>query len=51
MSIQSFHRMLRRTCSNGPMTNAQMQHEIDVIDRSVERHTSKCEDATPAYSR
>jgi hypothetical protein len=30
MSDYTFHRILQRTCSNGPMTNAQMQDEIDM---------------------
>lgn len=30
MSDYTCHRMLQRTCSNGPMTNVQMQDEIDM---------------------
>ena len=30
MSDYTFHRILQRTCSNGPMTNSQMQDEIDM---------------------
>lgn len=29
MSDYTCHRMLQRTCGNGPMTNVQMQDEID----------------------
>lgn len=51
MSNSTFQRMLMRTCTNGPMTVAAMQHEIDVLERSIKRHTSKCKDATPVYNR
>lgn len=30
MSDYTFHRILQRACSNGPMSNAQMQDEIDM---------------------
>lgn len=30
MSDYTCHRILQRTCSNGPMTNAQIQHDIDM---------------------
>lgn len=30
MSDYTRHRTLQRTCSNGPMTNVQMQDEIDM---------------------
>lgn len=30
MSDYTCHRILQRTCSNGPMTNAHMQDEIDM---------------------
>lgn len=51
MSNSTFHRMLHRTCTNGPIAAVAMQHEIDVLERSIKRHTSKCEDATPVYNR
>lgn len=47
MSNSTFHGMLHRTCTNGPMTAVAMQHRIDVLERSVKRHASKCEDAQP----
>lgn len=51
MSNSTFQHMLMRTCTNGPMTAAAMQHRIDVLERSIKRHASKCEDATPVYKR
>ena len=30
MSDYTCHRMLQRTCRNGPMTNAQIQQDIDM---------------------
>lgn len=51
MSLDSFHRMLMRTCTNGPMDPADMQFEIDLIDDIVSQTDSTCEDAVPAYCR
>ena len=43
MSNSTFHGMLHRACTNGPMTAVAMQHRIDVLERSIKRHASKCD--------
>ena len=47
MSNSTFHRMLHRTCTNGPMAAVAMQHRIDSVDLSVYRRNHSCNDAQP----
>lgn len=51
MSNEAFHRMIQRTCTNGPLNPAEMQHEIDLIDYSVQQHKNACVNARPCYGR
>ena len=51
MSNEAFHRMIQRTCTNGPLNPAEMQHEIDLIDYIVYQRENSCSDAIPSYSQ
>lgn len=51
MCNEAFYRMIQRTCTNGPLNQAEMQHEIDTIDYIVHQRENYSEDAMPAYDR
>ena len=51
MSSETFYRMIQRTCTNGPLNPAEMQHEIDSIDYIMHQRENYSEDAIPVYDR
>ena len=51
MSSETFYRMIQRTCTNGPLNPAEMQHEIDSIDYIMHQRENYSEDAMTAYDR
>lgn len=45
MSNECYTFALRRLMCTAPCSNKELDREIDVVERSVARHTTKCEDA------
>ena len=53
MSKYTFHRLLQHIGSNGPRSNAEVDHEIYVLEQALDRIDceSGSSDAMPAYDR
>ena len=53
MSEYTFHRLLQHIGSNGPRSNAEVDHEIYMLEQALDRINNELSslDATPVYNR